>query len=289
MGAGFWTRVAVSLAVAAGAGQVAEGASVRYQVREGGRILVPVSINGAGTHLFLFDTGADTTVLDAKLVRKLGLQPTGKAPMRTFAGLRTVDLVRVESLELGSWSEGPVEAVSADLSETFGLPSEVQGILGQDFLSRVSFLLLLGREHRLEIDGDGKLVGQLGGERLGVERKGGRYYVRGQVAGASEPRRFLLDSGIPYPVVYEDPGLQMSCSEAGTTAASAAGTRKLRPCRMPALQVGPVALRNLSVQVAARLNGPPAFEDGILPLGLFDAIYFDHAANSVIRNPVRDK
>lgn len=282
-----WRSVVVGGMMAVGLmGREADAASLRYEEREGGRILVPVSVNGKGPYTFLFDTGADTTVLDARLALKLGLVTAGKAPMRTFAGRLLVPLARVERLSLGSWSGGTVEVACVDLAETFGLSGDIQGILGQDFLARFSFLLVR-KERRFEIDEDGRLAEQLGGIRLTVDRKGGRYYVRGQLAGASEPRRLLLDSGIPYSVLYEDPELDLRCSGANTAAQSGIGSRKLRSCRLATLDLGPVQFRNLAVQLTPRLAGQPRWEDGILPLTLFDAIYFNNAENFVILNPSR--
>jgi hypothetical protein len=223
-------------------------------------------------------------VLDARVARNLGLGTSGKAAMRTFAGSVEVRLARVERLSLASWSGGPVEIACADLAEMFGLPGDIQGILGQDFLSQFSFLLTR-RGRRLEIDEDGRLAERLGGTRLAVERKGGRYYVRGQLAGASEPRRLLLDSGIPYSVLYEDPRLDLRCSGANTSAQSGIGARKLRPCRLATLNLGTVQFRNLDVQLTPRLAGQAGWEDGILPLALFDAIYFNTAESFVVLNP----
>jgi hypothetical protein len=264
-------------------GREAGAASLRYEVREGGRILVPVSINGKGPYMLLFDTGADTTVLDARLARKLGLGTSGKASMRTFAGKVEVPLARVERLSLGSRSDGPVGVVCADLAEMFGLPGDIQGILGQDFLAQFSFLLVR-KERRLEIDENGSLAEPPGGTRLMVERKGGRYYVSGLLAGASEPRRLLLDSGIPYSLLYEDPLLELRCSGSNGAAESSIGARKLRSCRLKTLDLGAVQFKNLAVQLTSRLAGP-RWEDGILPLGLFDAIYFNNAGSFVILNP----
>lgn len=284
MGVSGWRSIAVGVMAIGLMGREAGAASLRYEVREGGRILLPVSVNGKGPYTFLFDTGADTTVLDARVARKLGLGMSGKAPMRMFAGRVEVPLARVERISLASWSDGPVEVVCADLAGMFGLPEEVEGILGQDFLAHFSFLLVR-KERRLEIDEDGRLAERLGGIPLTVERKGGRYCVRGLLAGASESRRLLLDSGIPYSVLYEDPGLDLRCSGANASAQSGIGVRKLRPSRLATLDLGPVRFKNLDVQLTPRLAGQPRWEDGILPFALFDAIYFNSAEGFVILNP----
>jgi hypothetical protein len=268
------------------AGRDSEAGSIGYKEQAGGRIVVPVSINGTGPYSFLFDTGADTTMLDARLARKLRLEPSRKTAMRTFAGRIEVALAPIERLALGDWSDGPMEAGIADLAEMFGLPPDIQGILGQDTLARVT-LLIVRRERRIVLDADGRLAGQIGGERLPAERRAGRYYVQGQIRGAAKPRRFLLDSGIPYPVLYDDPSLQLRCSGPAQAAESRIGARELRRCRVPSLDLGSVRLAGLEVQIAARIGGPAAWEDGILPLALFDSIYFNSSEGFVILNPTR--
>jgi hypothetical protein len=179
-----------------------------------------------------------------------------------------------------------MEVALADLAEMFGLSPDVQGILGQDTLARLSFLIVR-RERRIELDLDGQVAGQLAGERLAAERKGGRYYVKGQPAGSAKPRRFLLDSGIPYPMIYDDPSLELQCSRSARAAESGIGARELRRCRIASLALGALRLADLDVQVAARLGGLPAWEDGILPLALFDSMYFNSREGVVILNPAR--
>jgi hypothetical protein len=283
MGKRVWGLVVL---VVAAAGRDGRAQSIRYREHDGGRIVVPVSINGTGPYAFLFDTGADTTMLDARLARKLGLEPARKTAMRTFAGRVEVPMAPIDRLSLGPWSDGPMEVAFADLAEMFGLPPDVQGILGQDTLARLSFLIVR-RERRIELDPDGRVARELAGERLAAERKGGRYYVKGQPAGSPQPRRFLLDSGIPYPVVYDDPALDLQCSRSARAAESRIGARELRRCRIASVDLGGLHLTNLEVQVAARIGGPAAWEDGILPLALFDSVYFNSREGFVILNPTR--
>ena len=120
------------------------------------RMTVTVTIgNAAGAHspfAFLVDTGAERTVVARSVVTALGLVPNGRGVVVGMAGVQDVDLVAVESIELGRRS-------------LFGLISPVldaqaigaDGIIGLDGLQGQR--VLLDFDHNRMALGDAAMLG----------------------------------------------------------------------------------------------------------------------------------
>ena len=278
----------VWMAIAAG-GLWAEPAGavtvVRLDARDNGRLVVSVGLNGKGAYRFLVDTGATTTVLSQKLAERLGVASRGTARVHTFAGEVPVPVARLDTVGIGSRWVVVVDVLCADLGRMFGLEPAIEGILGQDVLSRFNYLLDR-RGRRLEIEEDGDLGAALSGTPVPFNSRGGKIYV--QTAGGA--LRLMLDSGIPYPVLYEDVVSKVELTQAGagetTAAESGIGFRTLRPARLAALAIGDTRIRNLQVYLTKRTEaGRP--EDGFLPVRLLDAVYVNNDKAFLILNPHR--
>ncbi|PYV15474.1 MAG: hypothetical protein DMG07_09655 [Acidobacteria bacterium] len=280
-----WVVALAAVAVrteAAGAATV-----VRLDARDNGRLVVPVGLNGKGAYPFLVDTGAGTTVLGHKLAGKLGVKTVRTDRVRTFAGAVPVPVGRLDTVGIGSrWVTG-VEVLCADLRRMWDLEPGIEGILGQDVLSHFNYVLDR-RSRRLEIEDDGDLRAVLGGTRVPFERSLGKIYV----PIADGALRLMLDSGVPYLVLYEDAASKLAITFIGAGPEAAAesrlGARALRPARLAALEIGDLRLRNLRVHVTRRAVGERV-EDGFLPLALFDAIYVNNGASFLILNPRRGR
>lgn len=63
------------------------------------RMTVPVTINGAGPYRFLIDTGAQATVVTARVIDALGLAPTGRATLVAMASRTQVETITLDGLE----------------------------------------------------------------------------------------------------------------------------------------------------------------------------------------------
>ena len=63
------------------------------------RMTVPVTINGAGPYRFLVDTGAQATVVTARVTDALGLVPSGRATLVAMASRTQVDTIVLDGLE----------------------------------------------------------------------------------------------------------------------------------------------------------------------------------------------
>ena len=277
----------VWMAIAAG-GVWAEPAGavtvVRLDARDNGRLVVSVGLNGKGAYRFLVDTGATTTVLSQKLAERLGVASRGTARVHTFAGEVPVPVARLDTVGIGSRWVVVVDVLCADLGRMFGLEPAIEGILGQDVLSRFNYLLDR-RGRRLEIEEDGDLGAGLSGTPVPFNSRGGKIYV--QTAGGA--LRLMLDSGIPYPVLYEDVVSKVELTLGAwenKAAESGIGCRTLRPARLAALAIGDARIRNLQVYLTKRTEaGRP--EDGFLPVRLLDAVYVNNDKAFLILNPHR--
>jgi predicted aspartyl protease len=62
-------------------------------------LTVPVTINGAGPYRFLVDTGAQATVVTARITDALGLVPSGRATLVAMASRTQVDTIALDGLE----------------------------------------------------------------------------------------------------------------------------------------------------------------------------------------------
>ena len=72
---------------------------VDAQIDRNRRMSVPVTINGAGPYRFLVDTGAQATVVTARVTDALGLVPTGRATLVAMASRTQVDTIALDGLE----------------------------------------------------------------------------------------------------------------------------------------------------------------------------------------------
>jgi predicted aspartyl protease len=255
---------------------------IHIQVRENGRLLVPVGLNGQKDCMFLLDTGATTTVVGEKLARKSGLNVRGAAPVHTFAGRVPMSVGVADKLAVGKgWIAG-IEVLIGDLGRLFNLNPEIEGILGQDFLSRFNYLVDR-RGRKILIEENNILASVLSGTKVSFEARGGKIYVPAE----GGTIRLLLDSGNPYLVLYEDiaGGLPFMGANpwAGTAVASSIGRRGIRVSRLSKLEIGDRLLSNVDVVLSGR--GPGRYEDGFLPLHFFDSIYVNNLGGFLIVNP----
>ncbi len=259
---------------------------IRIRMRENGRMLVPVTVNSSGTYAFLLDTGAAVTMLGHSVAKRLGLGATKEEQVHTFAGKVSLSAGRVESLRIGNYQIVGSEVLIGDLGHLFNHSPEVDGILGQDILSRFNYLVDR-RASSLEIEEGDSLADALAGTKVSFERRAGLIYV----PAAGGALRLLLDSGNPYLVVYEDAARRcnaiLAVSGDEGVVKSSLGRRIIRPTRIPSLEIGGIVLRNVPAYLATR--GAGRSEDGFLPLHIFNSLYVNNLEGFLIANPKRNR
>lgn len=99
--------------------------------KPGSPILVSAKINGGGPVTLILDTGADTTVVNPLALWRLGVSTwfAPRAEIRGATGTQRVDVVRIDSIEVGQAKAGPLTVIAHDVEI-----GNVDGLLGRDFL-----------------------------------------------------------------------------------------------------------------------------------------------------------
>lgn len=105
-------------------------------------IFLNVSINNSDSLLFLLDTGANTSAIDAKTAERLKLKIEKHVQVEGTAGIITVPSVMVESVTACNKTVSNLSLTSYDLSSSLA-PSgkKLDGILGTDFLKKFAMTL----------------------------------------------------------------------------------------------------------------------------------------------------
>jgi len=109
--------------------------SAKIPFKPGSPIIVSAKINGGGPVTLMLDTGADTTVVNPLALWRLGISTwfAPRAEIRGATGTSRVDVVRVDSIEVGGAKAGPLTIIAHDVEM-----KEMDGLLGRDFLNHFS-------------------------------------------------------------------------------------------------------------------------------------------------------
>ncbi|MBX9747562.1 MAG: aspartyl protease family protein [Hyphomonadaceae bacterium] len=81
---------------------IADAAAGPTRVDRAGRVVAPVYVNGEGPFRFIVDTGANRSVISARLAERLGLVSSGEALVHSVHGSAPAPLVRVDALRYGA-------------------------------------------------------------------------------------------------------------------------------------------------------------------------------------------
>jgi predicted aspartyl protease len=109
------------------------GTTIKYT--PGKAIMVDVKINGSTNANLMLDTGADTTMINPRVLVAAGAslsRPVGTTRVTGVAGSDNVNFVTIDSLEVGEARTGRMHVASYDVT------GAGDGLLGRDFLDRFS-------------------------------------------------------------------------------------------------------------------------------------------------------
>ena len=261
-----------------------------FKIAEDYRIIVPVSINGAGPFEMVLDTGTSRTVLDEKLVTQLELPKVGS---NTVSGiLRSADtrVVHSESISLAGAAVKGLDVNSANLS------GGVRGLLGEDFLRNFDVLIDYGHK-AIQLDpGTSRLADTLEGERLTVSLHGSlhgnhstddRLIVSGRAEELGDkPVSLLLDSAANALVLFGGPdALGQRAVQGHYTATSLLGgggkfTVSTRPVTLHLGNSPPAKLQAIAPPAVVGMDA-----DGVVPMSVFKSIFISHSGHFVILDP----
>jgi len=258
----------------------ADSRRIPLRVTAGRLLIVPVRVDGTGPYPFLLDTGATSSMIDEALAIRLRLPEVGAAIRLTATSARSADLVRTR-LALGS-VEFDGDVLREPLGAIQAVDAAVRGVVGQDLLRRGNWWLDYRGASLIEDEG-GALGGDVG-ERLPVHWHSDRPAIDALLPDR-RTLRLVLDSAATSPVLFRDmPGVSELGGEAVIHTLGDSRTARLRA--FGPLRAGAASIPRLSAAVLHD-DAPGREEDGLLPAGLFEAIYFDNRAGAVVLNPRR--
>ncbi|HEX8072359.1 MAG TPA: aspartyl protease family protein [Pyrinomonadaceae bacterium] len=259
-------------------------------------ILVAARVNDSAPLWFIFDTGADSTVLDATQVERLKLAVRGRVTSSGGAGAATADLVPGTSVSLpGAAVDGLTVAALPLDSFASPLGRRVDGVLGNDFI----------RHFVVEIDYAARRLSLYApaqyrhtGARLPMTIEDGLPFVTASVTPpgrAPLAGKFELDTGSTGALLLNTPfvrrhGLLRAVAPTVTTRiGGVGGTAAARLGRVARAQLGPFALPRPVVRLSLSRRGDYASAryDGLIGGDIFRRfkVVFDLAGRTLGLEP----
>jgi predicted aspartyl protease len=261
----------------------------RFASSRPGEIVVPVTVGAKGPFRFLLDTGSTHTAVTERLANAVDAVPVARTVMRAAAGSIQCLVVALPTVIVdGASADGltatvlPQAAAAAALGRV--LDRGVDGVLGQDFLSRFAFTIDYRRSLILWHDADYVAPGT----RLALVPAQDRWLVelpQPATAPGIAPtlRRFVPDSGADTLVLFGErrAGCLIAAWRAGSAAlASLTGGMAVRTATVGGLRVGDATLDG---QIAAVVpSTAPDDPDGLLPLHLFASVFFSARSRALV-------
>ena len=223
-----------------------------------------VYLNGHGPYQFLLDTGTTLNHLDPWLARSIGLKPTFQSPLLSATG--AISVGGADGIEV------TLDPVRAD-DQTFlfgGLDTiqrslpDVQGVLGQAFLSRFDYLLDL-RGKRIEF---GTPEPVAGATRVSFESIAGRPVVSTSLGS------LVLDSGTVTVTLFGVQAINMTHEMFTMT-----GTAKVGKVSGRLVIGGRTFWHGEAVAIPRPAETGAA---GLMPVSLFKAVYVCNSESYVL-------
>jgi hypothetical protein len=256
-----------------------EGDRLHFKLVAGSVIVLPALVNGRGPYDFVFDTGSETTLIDADLARELGIAPVDRMRLESSNGTSVLARAFVE-ISLGPARVLNSEVLMGSMQALRSVGPSIRGIIGQSFLRHFDYIL--DNVHSaidLMID-KGELT--MRGVRLDLRRTHALPIVTAKLKDSSHID-LVLDSGASNLTLYR------RSHQAATPFLSTASKSELRSSLwikqvvtglIPNLEVAGHRFGNLQT---ALVNVHSTGEvDGLLPTNLFSRIYFNNSAAYVV-------
>ncbi len=244
--------------------------TIKLKIVSGRPIVGGVYLNGQGPYRFLIDTGNQSNQIDARLAQKIGLTPTFQVKLYTPSGSSLVPGTKVDKLTLGTSEATAQEFLINNLDGVHALSSDIQGILGQQFLSHFDYTLDF--QHQQLTLGDSPATGAHVPLRI----------LDGLMAVPTSQGDLVLDSGADTLFLFRESS-HASTSQNSTQIRSDAGsTSAVSMEKVYGLQIG----ERLYHPAGAIFHPVPAASHaGLLPANLFHAIFICNSAGYVVFDP----
>jgi hypothetical protein len=239
---------------------------VKLQVREGRPIVDGVYVNGRGPYRFLVDTGSNVNLIETGIAKKIGMNPTFQVELASAAGKVPVSGSDGNEIVLDSAKADEQKFLFSGLDAIHNSSPDVQGVLGEWFLARFDYILDL-RGKRLEFGKQDR-----SGTRSEFKMINARPVIStslGDLALDSAAARLTLFG------VRSDVGGDFK-SELRTVAGAQ---------RVGLVSGKPLAIDGRKIwdgDALAIPNRPEQGVDGLLPLGLFKAVYVCNSEGYIV-------
>jgi predicted aspartyl protease len=253
----------------------APGAAPLPLERDGfGRVAVRVRLGGVEGYLFLVDTGSTYSSISPRVASRFRLPDAGRVLATAAGGEGVIRLVKPPRIRLGSRTF-TLPWVCVLPEDQAGLAKAYDGILGQDILRRVDYVVDV-RAGRLWIDPPPAVTRALDGVRVPLTRESGPLVIADPAASAE----WSIDTGASHVVLFHDGAAPRSARRVDLMTTT--GRRR-------AWELGPsgasLGAGLVTWTDAVLAPAPGRAELGLLPLALFDAVHVDHRAGTAVLVP----
>lgn len=270
----FLSAVLIAIALLTQKPLAAGTSETAVRIDDSGAVIVPVTIDGKGPFRFLLDTGSTHSVISGELADRLALRFVARTSVLTSTGREWRPVVELNQTSIGTArSEGLLASV-APTAQLDAVARAVDGIIGQDFLFGLNYILDYRRQRLTWNDGNSDDEGT----RLPLIAQGGRYLVQVASPGDVSPLLLVPDSGANGIVMFERNGrtrLPLKPALRGAAAHSLSGRQDVRMMVLRELHLGNATLTNQRVAVIERASADAIEGDGLLPLHLFSSVSFN--------------
>jgi predicted aspartyl protease len=265
-------------------------AEMRFRLVHNTLIVVSVMANGVGPFDFVFDTGADTTIVDPSIAPKLSLVSLDHVEQTTLAGAQTLTRAKLRTLSIGSVQAESIPVLVQDLAELRKLDSNIEGIAAQNFLSHFNYILDY-HSRVIHFEQANEIRNTIQGDQVPLEASNNRMLVASEAQSRNHAKlHLLLDSGANSVVLLRTASqtLNLPKPESGLETTSS-GQVGLQVARVRELVVGSEQFHDMEVALPAA-DPAERIGDGLLPTAFFHALYVNNHDGFVIFNPrVRKK
>jgi predicted aspartyl protease len=286
--AGTAFRIAVFYCTLAAACQSAHAQpAIPFRLEHDSVIVVSLMANGQGPFDFVLDTGTDTTIVDPSLARTLSLPSLDYLQLDTLGASQTLARSSVRSLAIGTARVENLEVLELDLADLRKVDSNIQGIVGQNFLSHFNYLLNY-RSHSIRIELASEIRDGMVGDRVPIHASDNKMLIASEAKSAGNAAlELILDSGSNSVVLFQKAARSVDLSaQRNWLEVTSGGQVHARVGRIEELTVG--RQRFFDLDVVLRATGTDDGElvgDGVLPTALFQSLYVNNRESFVVFNP----
>ena len=239
---------------------------VKLQVRDGRPLVDGVYVNGHGPYRFLLDTGSNVNLIETGLARKIGMNATFQVDLTSAAGKIPTSGSDGNEVVLDSFKAGEQKFLFTGLAAIHHSSPDVQGVLGEWFLSRFDYTLDV-RGERLEFGKQDR-----SGTRIAY------WVINARPVIATSLGDLALDSAATRLTLF---GVRSDFrGDFKSELRTLAGTQKIGLVSGKALVIN--GRKIWDGEAVTIPNRPEPGVDGLLPLGLFKTVYVCNSEGYVI-------